>query len=166
MVSPFFIVCSLVIFMVIEPGGWLYGSRYPSVFFAVASKCDDLIASCRDGLLEEVVALIEEGFDVDCISYGQAALVEAAYSGQAAIVRALLKAGADPNIKNYSGMNALYYAAINNRETIVHILLRAGSDPDIKDNFSWTAFDMAKKLGHNSVADALRKAGAKKSDEL
>lgn len=66
--------------------------------------------------------------------YGSSPLIEVSrYGGDAAMVRHLLAAGADPNRADQSGETALYGAAGSSREAeSVRLLLEAGADPNVR----------------------------------
>src|SRR3712207_2495053 len=62
-------------------------------------------------------------------------LWEAARSGDAAAVRALLERGADVNARFRYGQTALFKAAERGHVEVVKLLLERGADPNVKDTF-------------------------------
>ncbi|CAM9430482.1 unnamed protein product, partial [Heterosigma akashiwo] len=55
---------------------------------------------------------------------------QAAYHGKEAVMRMLLDAGADRNIKDNTGRTALAWAAEQGQEAVARLLLEAGADHD------------------------------------
>lgn len=83
----------------------------------------------------------------------------------------LIGKGADVNARNKRGKTALMFAAeafwitphMSGRyENIADYLIMKGADVNAKDEFGRTALKMALDDSHNSLADLLRKKGAKK----
>jgi len=71
-----------------------------------------------------------------------------------AIMRALLKAGADPNAKNFLGATPLMKAVINGHEALLPILLAAGARVSEKDYKGQTVLDIAQDPNYS---DSIRK---------
>jgi ankyrin repeat protein len=69
--------------------------------------------------------------------------MRAALDGQAKIVKALLKDGADVNAKDHEGRTALMFAAINSHRTTVKILLDQGADVNARAKDGGTALMLA-----------------------
>nr|WP_314630912.1 ankyrin repeat domain-containing protein [uncultured Noviherbaspirillum sp.] len=113
------------------------------------------------GDLEQVLALIRQGCDVNVRETGEAhtytPLVAAAENGHAAIIDALLAAGADVNLKNGEvGGTALMCAAARGHETVVALLLKqTGIRRDATRFPGDTAFDLAAVHGHAAIAEML-----------
>ena len=80
--------------------------------------------------------------------------------GSAERVTALLKAGADPEIRSPSGFTALHFAAIRGRTSVVNLLLQAGVEIDPKNIKGNTPLHCAAEKGSRSVAASLIRAGA------
>ena len=91
---------------------------------------------------------------------GNTALMWAALGKYEAIVRLLLKKGADVNTKNKIGETALYLAAERGDEAVVQQLLEKGADINAKDKVGWTALHMAARYGYKAVAQLLLEKGA------
>jgi ankyrin repeat protein len=92
--------------------------------------------------------------------YDWTALIYAANEGLTKVVSLLLKAGANPNIKDDDGVTALKRAALKGYTEIVSLLLKAGANPNIKDDDGVTALNKAALKGYTEIVSLLLKAGA------
>lgn len=90
-------------------------------------------------------------------STDKTALHHAALSGQAAMVKALLKAGASINARDKDGATPLIYAAMCGYEDVVRLLLAAGADKRCPDGHGRTADAAASRSGYSRVARLLSK---------
>ncbi len=70
-------------------------------------------------------------------------------------VRALLKAGADPNLPNGMDITPLMIASAAGKLEIVQALLEAGADPNIRDKEGRTALMFAAKSGQPALVELL-----------
>lgn len=84
----------------------------------------------------------------------------AAYYGDLYQLKGLIRAGADPNKKDYDGRSPLHLAASRGYEDIILFLIQEGVDINISDNFGNTPLFEAIKSGHDRVASLLIKEGA------
>ena len=82
----------------------------------------------------------------------------AVFEGDVNVVRALLEAGADPNIEDERGTMPLYLAELGSELFIV--LLEGGADPNIKYESGATPLHLAVFEGDVNVVRALLEAGA------
>ncbi|MFC1232837.1 MULTISPECIES: ankyrin repeat domain-containing protein [Streptomyces] len=89
-------------------------------------------------------------------------LVEAASSEDVGAVRALLRAGADPDGADAHGTTPLYAAAVGGSAEIVARLLEAGASPDVESRgeTDGTALCAAAAWGHADVVRRLLAHGA------
>lgn len=86
----------------------------------------------RDGRVEELAALLEQGIPVNLTNAnGNTLLILAAYREQPEVVRLLLERGADVDRLNDRGQTALVCAVFRNHEPIARMLLEAGADASL-----------------------------------
>ncbi|MGO9265654.1 MAG: ankyrin repeat domain-containing protein [Candidatus Binataceae bacterium] len=92
---------------------------------------------------------------------GCGGLTNAASSGDAPAVQALIDKGADVNAKNLAGTTPLIWASQNGHLDVVQLLLDKGADVNAKQNNDGaTALMIASYFGHVDVAQALLAKGA------
>src|SRR6202045_2816476 len=104
-------------------------------------KAADLIRYTDD--VKGLSALIAQGVDVkrpSKNSQGRTLLFSAATEGKTAMMDVVLKAGADPNAKDESGMTALRHVAWtgNNQVNVTKRLIAAKADVNIAADDDWT----------------------------
>ena len=92
-------------------------------------------ASGQQGIVELLCSLEET--DLDALdSDGTSPLCAAVTWDFEGIVRVLIDAGCDVNVKNHgTSTTALHVAAINENGKMAHMLLQAGADPTLQDVF-------------------------------
>jgi len=111
--------------------------------------------------LEESVRLIIAGAAIDIQDNdGWTALMWAASSGHAEIVRVLIDQGAAIDIEDNDGRTALVWTADRGHIETVRLLIDKGAAIDIQDNMSWTALMLAARYGHAEIARLLIDNGA------
>jgi len=108
---------------------------------ALYSKAEDLIRYTDD--VKGLSALIAQGVDVKRPgknSQGRTLLVSAATEGKTAMMDVLLKAGADPNAKDESGMTALRQVAWTGKDPVnaTKRLIAAKADVNLVADDNWT----------------------------
>ncbi|KAM7515882.1 hypothetical protein LguiA_005465 [Lonicera macranthoides] len=84
----------------------------------------------------------------------------AAYNGDLFQLKSLIRAGADPNKKDYDGRSPLHLAASRGFEDTTLFLIQEGVDLNVIDNFGNSPLLEAIKSGHDKVASLLVKEGA------
>ena len=80
-------------------------------------------------------------------------LLSAAKRGLTSIVKILLDAGADKDVKNKDRETPLHYAAIFGRTDIVKLLLDAGADKYVKTKNGWIPLQYALYFGDMSYTE-------------
>ena len=90
-----------------------------------------------------------------------AAVAEAASSGDKAAVRSLLKSAADVNAAQGDGMTALHWASMNGDLELTQLLLFAGANVRATTRLgAYTPLFLASQHGHGTVIEALLQAGS------
>ena len=110
------------------------------------------------GWAEAARLLIARGADVAAVARGPMAvqpLHSAAAGRHAAVVDALLRAGADPNARQHGGWTPLQAAAAHGDEPTVALLLAAGADPALGNDAGQRAADLAREHRHTALAERL-----------
>lgn len=97
----------------------------------------DIQAAIISGNLEAVKQHIEAGTDINLKDQmsGSTPLITAATFGKESIVKALIDAKADLNVKNNDGSTALHAAAFFCNIEVVQMLIDAGADKTLKNNY-------------------------------
>jgi len=101
-----------------------------------------LLGLCaRNGRLKTLELLLRSGAQVNLVSgdRGSTALFDSALGRHTELVKALIEAGADTNIKDKEGQTALVVAVGAGDEEIVEMLVKAGADPDLEDSLGVSA---------------------------
>ncbi|MBU0927705.1 MAG: ankyrin repeat domain-containing protein [Spirochaetes bacterium] len=146
-----------------KPGDWIntgFGHYSP------------LAAACMNGQAAAVKYLVSMGADLELTSYyGTTALAIMAESGDTAIMRILLEAGAKPDARmtifpngkgNFPqekrGETALMRAARAGKAEALRLLLEYGANPRLTDWNGDDALMMAELGGHKEAAKVLREA--------
>lgn len=94
-------------------------------------------------------------------------LIEAAQRNDAAVVKALLKKGADANAKNAQGATPLFYACDRGNAEMTKALLGAGADPEVRDPlFKSTPLAFAISRDHAEVVTLLLEKMPDKKDQV
>src|SRR3989441_3213560 len=116
------------------------------------------------GHAEAVKVLLDHGADVNQKPPSRFAntAVDAAVSGDHAdVVRILLAARANPNVRSEAKYTTLHKAAVHGDVQGVRMLLARGADVPAIRAGGRTPLDDAKEKGHAAIADLLRARGAK-----
>ncbi len=91
---------------------------------------------------------------------GRSPLVAAVDAGDVELVRTLLDAGAQPNVKDGFGLTPLGLAALYGHHRIAVALLGRGARPDAKEDNGAVPLHHASSLGFDAIVGALLDAGA------
>lgn len=98
---------------------------------------------------------------------GFSPLMNAVYNNRIPMMKALLQAGANPNLQDSIGETALFKEALFLRPEVlrpeenIKLLLAAGSNPNIKNEDGDTAYDLAVRYKRFNNAKLLKEAMAK-----
>jgi ankyrin repeat protein len=96
--------------------------------------------------------------DVD--SSGRSVLHWAAHMGDEDMLNAILRCGADPDLKCITGRTPLHYATRVGASKCVSSLINAGADLNLKDKQGKTALHLAADCKRNEAMELLLAAGA------
>ena len=103
------------------------------------------------GQLEVVRLLIAEGADIRATArnpFKVQPVHAAAASRNLDILRAVLEAGADPNIPQQQGFVPLHEAASSGNREMAELLVRHGANPRLANEAGKTSIDLARDKGH------------------
>jgi ankyrin repeat protein len=133
-----------------------------TVFSTSALAQETLADEVRSGQREAVLAAITSpDIDVNATDPdGSTALLWATYKVDHELVRALLKAGAKPNLGNHFGATPLTEAAKLSDVDLVRMLLDAHADANSPNQDNQTALMLASSLGSLKIAQLLIGKGA------
>ena len=105
-----------------------------------------IIALCRRGTLDEIIAALDNGADVNFINNNSnTPLIIASQFGDANMVKLLIERGANINYQNSLGNTALHVAAEYGTSDTIEALLNAGADIDLKNNKDLLPYDLVTK---------------------
>ena len=113
------------------------------------------------GRYEAAALLIERGAEVDALGRGWmtgTAMHSAVSRLQSDVVRILLEAGANPNVRQSAGWTPLHAAAMNGDVTSVELLLASGADPTATNDEGRSVIDLATENGDEATVDLIRSA--------
>jgi uncharacterized protein len=111
------------------------------------------------GRYEAAALLIERGAEVDAFGRGWmtgTAMHSAVSRLQSDVVRILLEAGANPNVRQSAGWTPLHAAAMNGDVTSVELLLASGADPTATNDEGRSVIDLATEKGDAATVDLIR----------
>jgi hypothetical protein len=131
---------------------------------AIGLKGSDLILAMaykEIGRDEEALHALEEAAIIEAGVDKNTALMNAAKTGNAETIQALLDEGANANAKDEDGTTVLMYAAAWGVWPNVQVLLEAGADIHAKDKDGKTVLMIAEGAGHTEIVELLKKVGAK-----
>ncbi|HXJ44476.1 MAG TPA: ankyrin repeat domain-containing protein, partial [Bryobacteraceae bacterium] len=112
--------------------------------------------------------LLKSGADPNAtFGEGETALMTAARTGNLAIVKALLAAGAKVNVsETWRGQTPLMWAAAEGHVQVVEALIAAGAEINARSKASFTPFLFAVREGRMDVAKKLIAAGVSPNETL
>jgi ankyrin repeat protein len=113
------------------------------------------------GRYEAAALLIERGAEVDAFGRGWmtgTAMHSAVSRLQSDVVRILLEAGANPNVRQSAGWTPLHSSGANGDLASVELLLAAGADPTATNDEGRSVIDLATESGDVATLDRIRSA--------
>lgn len=113
------------------------------------------------GYPEAVSLLIDRGAEVDAFGRGWmtgTALHSGASRLQSEVVRVLLEAGANPDVRQSGGWTPLHAAAMNGDLASVELLLAAGADAAATNDEGRSVADLATESGDVATIERVRSA--------
>jgi uncharacterized protein len=113
------------------------------------------------GRFEAAALLIGRGAEVDAFGRGWmtgTAMHSAVSRLQSDVVRILLEAGANPNVRQSAGWTPLHAAAMNGDLTSVELLLASGAEPTATNDEGRSVIDLATESGDQRTVDRIRSA--------
>lgn len=120
-----------------------------------------LVAAVQSGDEDAVVALIEQGVDVNLPEAdGTTALHWAAHRNDADMSERLIEAGATPNVTNDYGATPMSEAAVTGDVTLIGMLLDAGADVESPNSDGQTALMVVARTGRLDAVRLLVDRGA------
>ena len=121
-----------------------------------------LFAAAARGDAAEIARLAAGGSAVDARDgHGRTPLHVAAHAGQHDAMRALVKAGANPNALDADRYDTVTIAAVANDVPTLRVALElGGSAKNVTSRYDGTALIAAAHLGHDEVVRTLLRAGA------
>ena len=121
-----------------------------------------LFASAAKGDAKEIAALIAKGAAVDARDgHGRTPLIVATYARHHDAMRALVRAGANPNALENDHYDIVTIAAVANDLATLKVALELGaSAKNVTSRYEGTALIAAAHLGHVEVVRELIRAGA------
>lgn len=120
-----------------------------------------LYRAVEAGQEDMVKELLKQDIDVnERIETGWTALICVAAQGYPRIVRLLLDAGANPDMRNLKEITPLMFSARYGNIEVCQLLLEYGANPDLQDEYGMTALMVSTRFGYIDVAEMLLKAGA------
>lgn len=116
--------------------------------------------ACFFGHLEAAEYLVRVGASVNTASNNELHVtpLQSAVAGRhTAIVKMLLKNGANPNIRERGGSTPLHTAAANGDSECIQLLLLGGADLQIRSEDGKLPLDMAVEHGHAQAIEILKR---------
>lgn len=99
--------------------------------------------------------LLKHPDKVDVRNEGRTALQVASHLGHLEVVKVLLQANANIDLKDDEGDSALHYAAYGNQAAVVRVLLAKGADAELLNNAKCSALYIAVNKGFMDVVQVL-----------
>ena len=111
------------------------------------------------GSIKDVDALLTNGISPDILFDGCTALHLAAGDGRLQVIKVLLRAGAEVDVRSWGGGTPLYVAVQMGQLAAARRLIEAGADPALTDNQGNTLLHLACYNGRTDIAKWLLQLG-------
>ncbi|XP_073459017.1 E3 ubiquitin-protein ligase MIB2 isoform X3 [Aquarana catesbeiana] len=119
------------------------------------SPCS-LVIEAAQGNTGKVREMLQKHPDkVDIRNQGRTALQVASHLGHVEVVKILIQANANIDLKDDEGDSALHYAAYGNQGAIIRLLLAKGANAELLNNAKCTALYIAVNKGFTEVVQIL-----------
>lgn len=119
----------------------------------------ELMLAAERGDALQVQTLLKQGADPNAIGLLTGTLHSAVLMGHKAVVKNLLAAGANPNLKDAQNFYPLHLAASKGFTAICNLLLKYKADKNIRTELGQTALHLAASQGFSLTLAALVKSG-------
>ena len=148
----------LATYRVVSALGVLFCIGFSSI---ALSAEDDFQKAVRINDLDTIDQLAATTDDIEARgTNGKTALMIAAKSGNAGLVKKLLEAGADARAENINGGTPIMFAAIDGDIETIETLIQAGSEVRTRGSNGWSALMVAAAKGHVEATRLIINAGA------
>lgn len=120
-----------------------------------------LIAMVGISLINYVVSILPTGLEPkprEKSAEGVKAMFYAIEKDNLVYAQKVLSMNFDPNLLSGNGYTPLQYASMRGNAQMVELFVRNGANPAMLSKDGESAAELALKLGHNQVADVLKKA--------
>jgi hypothetical protein len=120
-----------------------------------------LVALVGVGLINHLVKLLPTGLEAkprEKSAEGVRALFYAIEKNNLVYAQKVLSMNFDANLQHDNGYTPLAYAAMKGNPAMIELLLRNGANPALTSKEGDTPVELALRMGHNEVADLLKKA--------
>ncbi|KAM6478238.1 nacht and ankyrin domain-containing protein [Trichoderma sp. SZMC 28011] len=143
----------------------IFGIIKTSSSYHITEKTTLIHISAMYGIVGVLTAILgtvgQTTTDIDSRDeFGRTPLSMATEKGNEAVVKLLLNAGAEVNLKDYDNQAPLFYAAETGKEAVVKLLLNAGAGVNLKNDYNQTPLFYAAATGRKAVIELLLDAGA------
>ncbi|EKE42387.1 hypothetical protein ENUP19_0082G0029 [Entamoeba nuttalli] len=113
-----------------------------------------IVEICQNGGTNELIKMIDDGMPFNSPDEnGMYPIHYAALFGNEAVIRVLIKYGADVNVQTINGKTPLHFAVQGGRLTLTRILLHDNANPAIVDSQKNNALTLACKRGYLPIAE-------------
>ena len=109
----------------------------------------------------EILLANKADFNIKVAKFGWTPLRLAVIHGHLETAEALLKGGANPNVKDEDNIPVLHQAVISGNKAMVQLLLASKADVNMKDSDGETPLGEALESGKKEIIELLRQHGAK-----